>query len=404
MIFRKILFLLLFLVSGRAHCLDKNKPKILFIVHKFPRLTETFVLSQINGLIENGFDITIWAREGDETYVLQSDVSKYNLLEKILYIDFYNSKTQSTTLRQNQNPGNFALLNLQYNRKKIVVYKFLDNRTSCYVFFIKDGEDNHYIVKQKRKDSLVSQFRVVFEMLNAYIAEIVEIPAHRVRILPMGIPFPGKFVAKKTATIHTLVPGCQVKQLQGGPYYDVDIKQYNHPLVSKYKMGLNRKVIADMALHSDLPLIVALDTFIGNRDRNPNNYFYDQSSDRFYAIDMDEICDTRDGRILVSKLACSKVRGMLKNNEIFNRHEIKGLQHYQATLKKLVDNFPPRIIYMLIDQFALQAGFKKKYYVPEILNMVNQTKMKIEKTYYDIQRLINLISQLIESQKNSNGY
>lgn len=301
----------------------------------------------------------------------------------------------------NQNSGNFELLNPQYDCKKILVYKFLESKRSCYVFFIKDGEDNHYIIKQKKRDSLVSQFRVVFEMLSAYIAETLEIPAHRVRILPMGTFFPGKFVAEKTATIHTLAPGCQVSQLQDRPYCDIDIKQYNYPLVSKHKMGLNRKVIADMALHSDLPLIVALDTFIGNRDRNLNNYFYDRNSDRFYAINMDEICDTCDGGKFVSRLACSRVESMLKNHEIFNRDEIKGLQCYQATLKKLVDNFPPRIMYTLIDQFALQAGFKKKYYIPEIVNMVNQTKMKIEKTYYDAQMLINLISQLIESKKNN---
>ena len=120
MTFRKILFLLLFLISSQAHCLDKNKPKILLIVHKFPKLTQTFVLSQINGLIENGFDITIWAREGDETHILQSDLFKYNVLEKVLYIDFYNSKTHNFIHKE---LSNYDIIYCQYDRIGNVIGK-----------------------------------------------------------------------------------------------------------------------------------------------------------------------------------------------------------------------------------------------------------------------------------------
>lgn len=41
-----------------------------------------------------------------------------------------------------------------------------------------------------------------------------------------------------------------------------------------------------MSRYKDLPVLVALDTFVGNADRAGSNYFCDETTDTFYGIDM----------------------------------------------------------------------------------------------------------------------
>ena len=62
-----------------------NKMKIVFLVNMFPRLSETFILNQITGLIERGHEVDIYAnRKGNEPK-MHEDVEKYNLLSRTTY-------------------------------------------------------------------------------------------------------------------------------------------------------------------------------------------------------------------------------------------------------------------------------------------------------------------------------
>jgi len=61
--------------------------KITYIANKFPKLSETFVLGQITDLIDRGHDVEIIAIEKPTDETANEEVTKYNLLEKIHYIN-----------------------------------------------------------------------------------------------------------------------------------------------------------------------------------------------------------------------------------------------------------------------------------------------------------------------------
>lgn len=59
--------------------------RIAFIVNNFPCLSQTFILNQIVGLIEQGHDVDIYANDSDSTLKVHPDVEKYRLLERTYY-------------------------------------------------------------------------------------------------------------------------------------------------------------------------------------------------------------------------------------------------------------------------------------------------------------------------------
>lgn len=61
--------------------------KITYFVNQFPKLSETFVLGQITGLIDRGHDIEIISITEPSEETVHEDISKYNLLEKTHYIN-----------------------------------------------------------------------------------------------------------------------------------------------------------------------------------------------------------------------------------------------------------------------------------------------------------------------------
>ncbi|WAL61144.1 glycosyltransferase [Thermocoleostomius sinensis] len=60
--------------------------RVAFIVGHFPRLSETFILNQITGLIDRGHEVDIYAEYEGETAKLHPDVEKYQLLQRTYYL------------------------------------------------------------------------------------------------------------------------------------------------------------------------------------------------------------------------------------------------------------------------------------------------------------------------------
>jgi colanic acid/amylovoran biosynthesis glycosyltransferase len=60
--------------------------KIAFIVPEFPSLSQTFVLSQIVGLLDRGHDVEIFAGNAGDEGKLHPDVMKYSLLGQTTYL------------------------------------------------------------------------------------------------------------------------------------------------------------------------------------------------------------------------------------------------------------------------------------------------------------------------------
>lgn len=74
--------------------------KIAFILGSFPILSETFILSQITGLLDRGIHVDIFARGVGEDKVIHPDVYKYDLLSRTNYFGSnYQNITQSRPLR-----------------------------------------------------------------------------------------------------------------------------------------------------------------------------------------------------------------------------------------------------------------------------------------------------------------
>jgi Glycosyltransferase len=61
--------------------------KILFFVGEFPKLSQTFILSQITGLIDAGHDVRIIAKRRAPGQKVHEDVQNYRLDERTIYYD-----------------------------------------------------------------------------------------------------------------------------------------------------------------------------------------------------------------------------------------------------------------------------------------------------------------------------
>ena len=61
--------------------------KIAFILPMFPVLSETFVLNQITGLVDQGHDVRIFAFSKDHNRKRHEDVVKYDLESRLAIVD-----------------------------------------------------------------------------------------------------------------------------------------------------------------------------------------------------------------------------------------------------------------------------------------------------------------------------
>jgi colanic acid/amylovoran biosynthesis glycosyltransferase len=62
--------------------------RIAFVVHRFPALSETFILNQITGLLERGHEVDIFATKPRKDEAVHPDVERYDLLQRTRYITY----------------------------------------------------------------------------------------------------------------------------------------------------------------------------------------------------------------------------------------------------------------------------------------------------------------------------
>lgn len=65
---------------------------VAIIVGNFPTLSETFVLNHITGLIDLGFDVSIFALSKSKEKEIHPDINKYGLLKRVTYFDIPNGR------------------------------------------------------------------------------------------------------------------------------------------------------------------------------------------------------------------------------------------------------------------------------------------------------------------------
>ena len=282
----------------------------------------------------------------------------------------------------------FDLLDPDYDSNKITVLDFILNHDKSYITFIMDHDQNIFLIKQSRGYKLAVRegpLLSVREMLAGYIAESNGILANRVRIIPAGYALPGKLYVQRPATLHTLAPG--------KPPVQLFIHQPMNKKFSKEQWGLSYKVIHDMSLHPDLPLIVAFDSFIANGARRRSSLFYDEKSDRFCAIDLESSFKKN-----LCKLACNRIDTLLQDKTFkLTSQELCGLILYRDTLKKLNERHSPEELHMKLDEFLLQAGIipSSSLFNDKVADMIQFYKKNIFENYKHSQELVLLLDRLI---------
>jgi len=60
--------------------------KTAFIVYEFPKLSESFIISQITGLLDLGHDVRIFAGHNPQESEINTDVPRYHLIDRTCYI------------------------------------------------------------------------------------------------------------------------------------------------------------------------------------------------------------------------------------------------------------------------------------------------------------------------------
>lgn len=90
--------------------------KIAFIVDRFPALSQTFIINQITGLIDHGYEVDIYADRSYNNLKMHADVAKYNLLNHTYY---FRNMPQNKFWRRANILG--LILKYYYKRPKILL-------------------------------------------------------------------------------------------------------------------------------------------------------------------------------------------------------------------------------------------------------------------------------------------
>lgn len=250
-----------------------------------------------------------------------------------------------------------------------------------------------YIIKQK-KDGARQIMAVIREALASYIAKDLKI-AQSVQIIQAHDPIPGKMYPSSPATLHTLAPGEMVSELHGHKYFLLCLKQrdaHGKKITGKWLTDI---IIDQITWHKHLALIIALDLFISNTDRNRRNIFYDELTDSFCAIDMENIY-----RRNVATMACQKLHEMIYVHEKkFTQQEVEALGTVKYTLEFLLKKYPPYKIIARFDKYAALAGYVQddSFLSKKLTKKMEKHKRMISETYESVRTLVGMLEDIINN-------
>jgi colanic acid/amylovoran biosynthesis glycosyltransferase len=136
--------------------------KIAFFVNTFPSISETFILSQITGLIDRGCTLQIFTQSKPNMMLVHDDINNYELFKKIIYIEVPKKTTKLIfrtmtsllylTIKKNINLSFFKFSTRTKGKRK----------TLEMICILK------YLVKYKNYDVLHSHFGPNGEMISCF--------------------------------------------------------------------------------------------------------------------------------------------------------------------------------------------------------------------------------------------
>lgn len=254
---------------------------------------------------------------------------------------------------------------------------------------LQDKKGKKFIVKQEMRQTPYFHLSTARDKLGSYIAKSVDIPANRVEIIPAYAEFPGKHSVQLPATLHTFIPGVLVKSLPK------DLREFKLYIQQQNGIGLTRGVIIAMSNHEDLSMIVAFDTFIGNADRHQGNFFYDQKSNRYYAIDL-ESAFNKNLALYAGKL----IESMLNNKTtIISQKELNGLISYRNVLEKLMELHEPMSLYKKLEKYALEGKIMSRIFRSTVEMQLQIYQKAMVENYNSCKKLVLLLNKLIKKHK-----
>jgi hypothetical protein len=251
-----------------------------------------------------------------------------------------------------------------------------------------------YIIKQKKScaQTIPSVFR---DALAAYIARKLKI-AHSVEVISPEEDVAGKVYKHCPATLLSVAAGKIIRHLgEKHKFFTLSLQQRNPEELDQKILNkwLDEAIISQITWHKQLPIIVALDIFLCNSDRHRGNLFYDDKTDSFCAIDMDNIY-----RRNLPEFACQNLEKMVNvDKKKFSKKEIKALIQVKETLEFLLQKYSPHKIIANLYTFAWQAG-----YVDDgsdesrsITKKIKSHKKIIRQSYLSCRRLVSLLDAII---------
>jgi hypothetical protein len=275
-------------------------------------------------------------------------------------------------------------------KEKVFVTGVLESASS-HISYVRI-KNKPYIIKQK-KDNTKQIMAVAREALASYIAKELQV-AQFVQIIAATDFMPGKLYPSYPATLHTLAPGKMVSQLHGHKYFLLSLKQRYFQGKKITGKWLTETIIDQITWHKDLALIIALDLFISNTDRNRRNLFYDEVTDSFCAIDMENIY-----RRNVAEMACEKLYEMINiKKKKFTPQEIEALKVVKHTLEFLYKKYPPYKTIAHFDKYLFFAGYVQDGSIlyTKLAKKVERHKNMIQQSYQSTRELILILNEIIK--------
>ena len=213
------------------------------------------------------------------------------------------------------------------------------------------GPENHkFVLKQVQPNtSAARKFAPVNEWLGARIADEADIPMNCVSMIPSTSDFALKPFAGYPATLHTFIVGT-IPMVNK----EIDGRVISLPAINILQIkGLTLDIIKNMSKSPNLAKIAAFDTFLGNSDRNYENY-YMTSKGHFVGFDNEKLFHAH-----LASGSLGELQKLIASGVQFTPEEVAGLRIYRDTLAQLINQFSLPTIYTYMDEGIEMSGLPK---------------------------------------------
>lgn len=271
-------------------------------------------------------------------------------------------------------------------------YSFLEvkeSKNSYISILYKNGnKDDLWVLKQKRFTSTRAEYLLALDAYGSSVAASIGFPTPKARVVSPKVEFPGKHFQDRAAILSPFFTARPVRL--GGPYMGIKVNQLYYSVASEQR-GMRPEVLKNMGRHPDLPILCAIDTFLGNTDRCCDNLVRDESADRFIAFDFDV-----SGHRPLCKAARNQILKLFTNEEYkkLSADQRQGIIAYRNALALLFARNPADKLEQRLEKFVKQA-LPDEISSWEVQGYLNKNKRFIRRTFEDAHALLVTLNDLI---------